>query len=191
MPRPGATGPSGQYGNPAAALNLDGQEIPWYVIHTCCHHEARVEERLRKKGLEVFLPRYSMASRRRDRKKVLHVPLFPGYLFVQDVLETPIYYDILRFSGVVRILASGGRLQPVPRETIASIKLALASDRPFYPHRCLQKGKRVRVAEGPLAGVTGIIVETREKRRKVVIEVELFRRAMAVELDDEALESWH
>lgn len=165
--------------------------IPWYVIHTCCHHEVRVEERLRQKGLEVFLPRYTRASRRRDRKKFLQVPLFPGYLFVQDLLEDFTYYDIIRLPGVVRVLANRGRLQPVPQETIESIRCALNCDRPYYPYTCLTKGERVRVAEGPLAGVVGIIAETKDQKRKVIIEVELFRRAMAVEMEDEAVEPWH
>ena len=171
-----------------------GQEgdsgISWYVIHTHCHHEARVEARLRQKGLEVFLPRCIKVSRRRDRKKLLRVPLFPGYLFVQDLLETLPYVDIIRLPGVVRVLANSGRLQPVPQETIESIRCALNSDRPYYPHRCLKKGERVRVAEGPLTGVVGLIVENKDQKRKVVIEVELFRRAMAVEIEDEAVEPW-
>ena len=177
-------------GEPLGATDFSGPEIPWYAIHTRCHHEVRVEERLRQRGLEIFLPRCNMASRRRDRKKILRVPLFPGYLFVQDALETNTYHDIIRLPGVVRILASSGRLQPVPQETIESIRLALSGDRPYYPHRYLKKGERVRIAEGPLAGVIGRIVEAKEKKRKVVIEVELFHRAMAVELEDEAVEPW-
>jgi transcriptional antiterminator NusG len=165
--------------------------VPWYVIHTCCHHEVRVEERLRQRGLEVFLPRFMQPSRRRDRKIILRIPLFPGYLFVQDALETTTYHDIIKLPSVVRILSGSGRLQPVPQETIESIRLALAGERPYYPYRCLKRGERVRVVEGPLAGVVGRIMEAKEKQRKVVIEVELFHRAMAVELKDEAVEPWH
>lgn len=163
---------------------------PWYAVHTRCHHEVQVEERLRKKSLEVFLPRFMQPSRRRDRKIVLRTPLFPGYLFVQDALEVNTYLDIIKIPGVVRILSGSDRLQPVPQETIESIKLTLGGDRPYYPHRYLKKGKRVRVTEGPLAGVVGMIVEAKEKKRKVVIEVELFQRAMAVELEEEAVEPW-
>ena len=164
--------------------------IPWYVIHSCCHHEVKVADRLLKKGLEVFLPWHTIISRRRDRKKFLQVPLFPGYLFVRDSLEPQTYYDILNLPGVVRFLALGSRLQPVPPETIASIKLALTSERTFSPHRYLQKGKRVRVVEGPLTGVLGIIRETKTKKRTVIIEVELFHQALAVELENDAVEPW-
>jgi transcription termination/antitermination protein NusG len=163
----------------------------WYVVHTCSHHERRVERRLQERGLEVFLPSLTVVRRWRDRKKILQVPLFPGYLFVHDALETnSTYYDVIMAPGVVQILGNNGRLQSVPPETIESIRLVTASDRPYYPYRYLLKGKRVRVAEGPLAGVIGIIREHKEQKRKVVVEVELFHRAMAVELEDEAVELW-
>jgi transcriptional antiterminator NusG len=161
----------------------------WYVVHTCSHHERRVERRLQERGLEVFLPCLTVVRRWRDRKKILQVPLFPGYLFVNDALETSsAYYDIIMAPGVVQILGNNGKLQAVPLEVIESIRLATASDRPYYPYRYLLKGRRVRVAEGPLAGVIGIIREHKEQKRKVVVEVELFHRAVAVELEDEAVE---
>ena len=163
----------------------------WYVVHTSNHHERRVERRLQERGLEVFLPRLTVVRRWRDRKKILQVPLFPGYLFVHDALETSsAYYDIIIAPGVVQILGNNGKLQAVSLETIESIRLATASDRPYYPYRYLLKGKRVRVVDGPLAGVIGIIRGRKEQKRKVVVEVELFHRAMAVELEDEAVELW-
>jgi transcriptional antiterminator NusG len=190
MPGVRSTSPAEEFQLPWPAIEVNTAEVAWYVIHTCCHHERQVEQRLRQKNLEVFLPRLTVVRQWQDRKKLLQVPLFPGYLFVHDVLETPIYYDIIKLPGVVRILGSKGNLQPVPPETIDSIKLTVASDRPYYPYRYLLKGKWVRVVEGPLAGVIGIIREQKEKKRKMVIEVELFRRAMAVELEDEAVELW-
>jgi transcription antitermination factor NusG len=165
-------------------------ETAWYVIHTWCHHESRVEKCLQQKNMEVFLPRITVVRRWQDRKKTLKVPLFPGYLFVHGALEGPTYYDIIKLAGVVQILGNKGSLQTVPLETIESIKLTVTSDRPYYPHRPLIRGKWVRVMEGPLAGVIGIIREQKEKKRRMVVEVELFRRAVAVELEDEAVEPW-
>lgn len=164
--------------------------IPWYVIHGRCQFEVQIEYRMQKLGLEVFLPRHIVLSRRRDRKKYLQVPLFPGYLFVHDCLEPQTYYDILKLPGVLRFLTTGKKLQLVAPETIASLMLGLASDRPYYPGRSLQKGRRVRVVEGPLTGVIGIIRETKAQKRTVVIDVELFHRALSVELEDDAVEPW-
>jgi transcriptional antiterminator NusG len=169
---------------------LGSEDFSWYVVHTCCRHEARVEGRLLKLGLEIFLPRYTVVSRRRDRKKLLQMPLFPGYLFIHDTLEHNTYHSVLGVPGVVRFLSFGNRLQPVPAETIASIMLALNSQRAYFPDRFLQKGKKVRVVEGPLTGVSGFIKETKTEKRTVVIEVELFHQSVAVELGNDAVEPW-
>lgn len=181
-------GSASQFQLPYADTKVSAEGAGWYVIHTYSRHEGRVEQRLRQKSLEVFLPRLTVVRRWKDRKKTLEVPLFPGYLFVYDALEAPTFYDIIKMPGVVRILGNKSGLQTVPPKTVDSIKITVASERPYYPHRPLFRGKWVRVLEGPLAGVIGIIREHKEKKRKVVIEVELFRRAMAVELEDEAVE---
>jgi transcriptional antiterminator NusG len=160
----------------------------WYVIQTRSRHEAKVESILLDKHLECFLPRRTVPSRRRDRKRLLEVPLFPGYLFVHADLEPQIYYDIIKSPGVVRFLGSRAGITPVPAETVEAIRTTVASGQPYYPCPYLERGMRVQILEGPLAGVKGIILQKREKKRRLVIAVELFRRAVAVELEDEAVE---
>src|SRR5665648_497989 len=89
-----------------------GEKPPWYVIHTCSRHEPKVEMGLSRKGLDVFLPKVTVRSRRRDRVQMLEVPLFPGYLFVHTELGDFPYYHILRQDGVVRILGIKGHYTP-------------------------------------------------------------------------------
>lgn len=163
-------------------------EAAWYVIQTRSRHEARVEEGLRQRHLEVFLPRVTVPSRRRDRKVMVNLPLFPGYLFIFADLYSEAYYDIVKQAGVVRILGGERRFSPVPEATVHSIQTTLASSRPYYPWQFLRQGSWVRIIDGPLTGVAGIVQECREKKRKLVVSVELFRRAMAVELHDDAVE---
>ncbi len=162
----------------------------WYVIHTRSRHEAKVEAGLRQRHLEVFLPRVAVPSRRRDRKVILDLPLFPGYLFLFADLQTQAYEEVIRTAGVVRILGHNRQFVPVPAATVQAIQTTLASDRPYYPWRFLRRGTWVRIIDGPLTGVTGIVQECREKKRKLVISVDLFCRALAVELDDDAVEPW-
>jgi transcription antitermination factor NusG len=49
----------------------------------------------------------------------------------------------------------------------------------------------VHILDGPLAGIVGIILERSEKKRKLVVGVDLFRRAVAVQIDDDAVEPYH
>jgi transcription antitermination factor NusG len=160
----------------------------WYVIQTRCRHEAKVGLRLRQQNLEIFLPSHTIPSRRRDRRVLLEAPLFPGYLFIHTDLKPAVHQEIIRLFGVVRILGANGTFSPVPAETVEAIRIAVASGRSCQPWPFLKNGRRVRITDGPLAGVTGTVVAPRRKKRKLVVLVELFRRAVAVELADDTLE---
>jgi transcriptional antiterminator NusG len=163
----------------------------WYGIHTRGRHEAKVERILRDCGLKTFLPLVKVPSRRRDRKIILDLPLFPGYLFVNASIDQKTYLDIIRVKGVVRILGNNGNLSPVPERTIDSLKTMTESDRPYFPYRFLQRGTWVRILDGPLAGIVGIILDRSEKKRKLVVSVELFRRAVAAQIEEDAVEPYH
>jgi transcription termination/antitermination protein NusG len=168
----------------------DGFTPAWYSIYVQCRHEARVESALQHKGVEVFLPRVTSLSRRRDRRLLVKVPLFPGYLFVRTDLDSYGYREILRAPGIVRVLGLNGSPTPVYPETIESVMAIVDSDQPFYPWPYLKAGSLVRVVDGPLAGVVGVILERKEKKRRLIVSVELFHRSVAVELDEEGVERW-
>lgn len=174
---------------PAELIPLEGCTPLWYAIYTQCRHEARVESALQQNGLEVFLPRVTTLSRRRDRKLLLKLPLFPGYIFVRTSLTASGYHNIIKVPGVVRLLGNGSPM-PVPEETIDCVKAITNSDQPFYPWPYLKTGSLVRVLEGPLAGVIGVIKGHKDKMRRLIVSVEMFNRSVAVELDGEAVEPW-
>jgi transcription termination/antitermination protein NusG len=166
------------------------ERAAWYVIHARSRHEAKVALALQQKEFEIFLPRITVRSRRQDRRQFLKVPLFPSYLFVNTVLEPVIYHEIIKLPGVVRLLGVNGRPSPVSTEKVESIKAIVESDRPYYPWVYLGEGKQVRILDGPLAGTIGLILRRREKKRRLLVAVELFQRSVAVELEDEAVEAY-
>jgi len=166
-----------------------GEKPLWYVIHTCSRHEPKVEMGLSRKGLEVFLPKVTVRSRRRDRVQMLEVPLFPGYLFVHTELGDFDYYHILRQDGVVRILGIKGQYTPVPEDTVDSIRTLVSSGQPVFPWSKLVPGKRVRVVDGPLAGASGVILRLKEGKSRLVVGVELLGRSVCAELAEETVEA--
>jgi len=172
----------------SSEIDLSNNSLPWYVVHTRSRHEVKVLVGLSGKGLEAFLPLIRVRSRRRDRCKYIQIPLFPGYLFVHTHLEPEIYHDILKTVGVARIIGFNNRCLPVEPGKVEAIQLMLASGRPLTPWQYLTKGKRVRIVEGPLAGAEGIILQRRDKKRRLVVAIDLLQRSVAVELEEEAVE---
>lgn len=165
-----------------------GLNLPWYIVHTCSRHEVVVENALARKGLEVFLPKLMVRSRRRDRLQLLEAPLFPGYLFVHTDLDDWAYSSIIRNRGVVRILGIKTEYTPVPEETVVSLRTLVNSGQPIFPWSQLQPGKHVRVTDGPLKGATGVILRYKPGRSRLVVGVELLGRSVCAELAEETIE---
>lgn len=154
--------------------------LPWYAVYTKHHHERSACELLAGKGFEVFLPLYRAEHRWKDRTKVISLPVFPCYLFVQTGLERKL--SILKTLGVFWLVEAGGRPCEVPYTEIEAIRKATRSSARIEPHGYLQGGDRVRVREGSLKGIEGILTRVKSRCR-VVLSVHLLQKAVAVEVD--------
>lgn len=157
----------------------------WYALYTCANHEQRVAEQLTIRDIEHFLPQYESTSRWKDRKVLLHRPLFPGYLFVHLALRNRL--RVQQVPGVVHLVGFNGTPTAVPEEELLQIREILNWGMRAEPHPLLTVGRRVRVKAGPLTGLQGILVRRKSKLR-FVISVELIMRSMSVEMDERDLE---
>ena len=160
----------------------------WYVLYTKSRCENIVREGLMKKSIEAFLPKIKVASKRRDRKIVLDVPLFPGYLFVKTGLDANHYLDVVKTAGVVHFIGNMDGPIPVREETISSLQIMVASGGPILTGGKLKKGDRVIVVRGPLTGVIGSFVRYRGKNR-VIVHVEALGQFAGVDIDVDDVES--
>jgi transcription termination/antitermination protein NusG len=157
----------------------------WYAVYTVVRHEKAVNNALKEKQIETFLPIREVISQWKDRKKRVLLPLFPGYLFVNTTLDDKL--NILNTRGIVRILGISGTPAAIPHEQIESIRKLLESKVLFDPHPYLREGKKVIVTHGPLQGIVGRIVK-RKGLNKLILSVDLIKRAVSVEVDIEIVE---
>jgi len=159
----------------------------WYVLHTRSRHESVVSEGLSKKSMEVFLPKIKVRSTRRDRKAMIHIPLFPGYVFIKTDLHPHTHLEVVKTAGVVRLLGTQQGPVPVAEDTIASLKIMVASEMPITTGHRLQPGDRVMVVNGPFAGVIGTFVRYRNQGR-VVVNIEALGQFAGVDVQEEDIE---
>lgn len=142
----------------------------WYACYTRSRHEKKVDELLRRQRIETFLPTRVRESQWKDRKKLMHVPLFPGYVFGRFTLRQ--LAQVLSTHGVATIVSTRGYPCPIPASEIESVRLvSRAAADPAAPldlGALIQKGNWVRVSAGPFQGVEGVVVERRGRRRVLV-----------------------
>ena len=155
-------------------------------MYTCANHEKRVADQFASRNVEHFLPQYESVRRWKDRKVRLHLPLFPGYLFVHLALQERL--RVLQVPGVVRLVGFKGSPAPMPEEDMNRIREFLRHGWRAEPHPYLQVGRRACVVRGPLAGLEGIVAR-RKNRSRLVLSFELIQRSMAVEMDEADLKA--
>ena len=159
---------------------LTNPEHAWFGVRVRSNCEAVVASAFRGKGLEEFAPLYSSRRRWSDRIRTVQQPLFPGYVFAR--FDPSIRTPILATPGVVHILSMGGRPEPIDEKEIASVRSLLSSGISPEPWPFLRVGQRVSLANGPLKGVEGLVVDLKQGCR-LVVSVTLLQRSIAVEIE--------
>lgn len=159
----------------------------WYVLHTKSRFENVVENGLERKSLEVFLPKIRVQSRRRDRKLMIRVPLFPGYVFLKSSLHPNEHLDILKTAGAVRLIGTQSGPVPVPEATIDSLRIMIATEQPVTTGNRFKKGDRVIVVTGAFAGVIGTFARYKGKGQ-VVVSIEALGQFACVSVSESDVE---
>lgn len=158
--------------------------MPWYALRLRSNREFAVREALVAAGFEAFLPTWCETVRWSDRTKVIPRVLFPGYIFVL-LAEGPEVYRALTMRGVVQLLPNSHNPSPLAPSEIENLKLIVESKATAGPCQYVA-GESVMIESGALAGVSGVVVRTRGSFH-VVVNVEMLRRSIRVELDAETL----
>src|SRR5262249_10780882 len=140
---------------------------------------------LNRKGFSVLLPLYRSQRRWSDRKQLVLLPLFPNYLFVECDLERRV--QALQTAGVCWFVSNAGLPASIGEEELQFVRRLAETPVNAHPHDFLEQGDKVRVLQGPLAGLTGILTRVKNQYR-VVISLELLRKSAAVEIDFADLE---
>jgi transcription antitermination factor NusG len=152
----------------------------WFAVRVKSQHERMVATGIRHKGLAEFLPLYQCRRRWSDRFKSVELPLFPGYVFCQ--IDPAFRMPVLTLPGVMHFVGIGRIPVPIEDEEILAIQSAMHSGLRVEPSAYLNVGQRVRLEDGPLAGLEGILIEIR-KQYRVVVSLTLLKRSVAVEID--------
>jgi transcription antitermination factor NusG len=161
-------------------MGMRNQQWPWFAILARTGREKSATLLLENSGYECYLPVSKYTRKWSDRMKQIEVPLFPGYFFCR--MNPHNRLPVLMTPNVMQIVGVGKTPIPVEEEEIAAIQCAGKSGLPTMPWPHMQIGHVARIEEGPLRGITGIVVKIKSGM-KLVLSVSLLQRSVAVEVD--------
>lgn len=164
---------------------LDYENLHWYAASTRPNHEKRAAEQLNRREIEHLLPLFNSVRQWKDRKVLLAMPLFPGYVFVRIPLRER--SRVLEVPGVAGLVGFGTRPAQLADEEIRSIQSCMNRESGVEPHPYLCVGRRARVKSGPLQGVEGIIVRLKNRTR-LVLSLQLIQCSVTLDVAQIALE---
>ena len=155
----------------------------WYALHCRANSEKTVSLRLADSSIESYYPHLVIPAKHAHRET--EKKFFPGYLFAKFDLEHRA--PISRLTQVVGIL--GWRNDPVaiPEDEIAAVR-QMVTHSVKVPTICpyVAEGDKVTVQRGPLQGLTGYVVYSKNAAR-VVVSVQMLARSICAEVDIDTL----
>jgi transcription antitermination factor NusG len=154
--------------------------LPWYAIRVRRRYEKQVAQSIESKGIKSFLPLYSARRRWSDRTKEIELPLFDGYVFCQTDVNDRL--PVLVTPGVIHLVGIGKTPVPIEEPEMDAIRTSVSSGSAVRPWPFLQEGERVRIDDGPLRSVEGILMRG-DDSDQVVISITLLQRSIAVQVD--------
>ena len=165
----------------------------WYVVHTYSGHEDRVKSSLDKAvanlGLQeriknIVVPTEEVVEIRRNKKHLKKRKFFPGYVFIEMIIDNETYWLVRNTAGVTGFLG-GVKPAAMPEDEVKNLIEAVSSPEGARPRPAItfEKEENVRIIEGPFKHFIGIVEEVNEERGKLKVMVTIFGRPTPVELD--------
>ena len=159
----------------------------WYVVYTKPHSEEVAQEQLNKKDIFVFLPKIREVRFRNQRLQERIQPLFPNYIFARFTIPDE-YYNVKWAKGVRRIVGSGEMPIPLDDSIVVFLREQANEEGIIQPETNLKDGDRVKVRQGPLAGLWGIVHGGVNARGRVKILMDILHAGAKIELPCSSVE---
>jgi transcriptional antiterminator NusG len=161
-------------------------EPRWYIVYVKSRAEKKIAERMLRFGLEYFLPTIKVMRQWSDRRKLVEVPLFNGYLFVRTTPEA--FTQVRMVEGVVNFVKMEGKYAILRDEQLEAIRTFIATGLPVASAPAdFEPGTKVKVTYGPLKDFQGELVEVKNEKQ-FVVRLEAIHQVLLVNMPAAYLE---
>ena len=169
------------------------EALKWYIVNTQtgCENTAKTSILERSKTMkmqdhfgEILVPAENVTELVKGKKATRSKKFFPGYIFVQMILNEKTWH-LVRGSSKVSGFVGGKQKPPeVPEAEVMRVTRAMETGmEKVKPKINFSIGESVTVIDGPFSSFSGSVEEVNEEKGKVKVLVSIFGRPTPVELD--------
>jgi len=168
-------------------------EDEWFLFYTAPRAEKKVEERLKLRAFESFLPIHKVKRKWSDRVKIVEEPLYRGYIFVR-CKKVEIYDLIKTIFGLISVVVHDKEPAFIKNKDIELIRqfLSKAEGEQIHSENIESKAElidvddTVRVISGTMSGYKGVVMSITKSR--VVLVVDSIGKKFELHIDNVELE---
>lgn len=169
-------------------------DMRWYIVHAYSGMEKAVErnitERITRAGMQgkfgrILVPTEEVVEMRNGKRKTTERRLFPGYVFVEMVMDDDTWHLVKHTSKVTGFVGGAkNRPAPISEAEIQKIvdQVQEGSEKPRHKIEFMV-GELVRVKEGPFTDFNGTVEEVNYEKSRLRVSVAIFGRSTPVELE--------
>lgn len=180
----------------SASANLD---LRWYIVHAYSGMEKAVErniaERIARSGMQskfgrILVPTEEVVEMKNGQRKTTERRLFPGYVFVEMVMDDDTWHLIKHTSKVTGFVGGAkNRPAPISEDEVQKIvnQMQEGTDKPRHKVEFMV-GEMVRVKEGPFTDFNGSVEDVNYEKSRVRVSVMIFGRSTPVEVEFSQIE---
>ncbi len=160
----------------------DNNERKWFALYTKPRNEFKAALQLEAVNVNHYLPVITRFKQWSDRKKKITEPLLRGYIFIfADEKER---YISLQQISIVRCIFDNGRPAVIPEWQIDNLKKFLNKETEVIVHSGIVPGAKVRILDGPFAGIIGV-VKQEVKGRTIAVNIDLLNRSVLTQISND------
>lgn len=159
----------------------------WYVIQVRNGMEEETrkqcEKIIDKETLEKsFIPMYEQERKYQGKwHRELRV-LFPGYVFLVSENKEKLFFELKRVIGLTKMLGTGETIVPLTAEEVDFLLSFGRGEQVVEMSAGIIENDHVIITRGPLKGNEGLIRKIDRHKRKAWLEIQMFGRAMEMQV---------
>ena len=156
----------------------------WWVAHTKPRFEKAFAWDMISYGIGYFLPMREKVIFSGGRKRRVMIPLFTSYVFICGTeLDRYTALTTNRLCQTIEVFDQEGLISELAAIEKALLNKAVLD---IYPH--LPIGNRCRITSGPMMGTEGVVVERKDAKARMVLEITILGQGAVMEIDADLLE---
>lgn len=158
---------------------IENNDRKWFALYTKPRHEFKAALQLETEDINYYLPVITRLKQWSDRKKKITEPLLRGYIFI-FANEKERYLSLQQLS-IVRCIFDHGRPAVIPEWQIENLKKFLNKEADVIVHSGIVLGAKVKILDGPFAGVIGV-VKQEVKGKTIAVNIDLLNRSVLTKI---------